>query len=223
MSVPGGRRVFAPITLFALLALACPATDPGASSVSLAPTPSPWVPSGSPSPADEIPGPVDVNYHHRTKVEHYRVNGSTTGQIYAQIQQRGPGRYAGEASSQLTYDPLGEYAPSGRCHLKRVVVNLDVTLTLPRWHAPAGASGATRAYWNRTSTVLERHERGHEKIYERYARRLVHELTDVRAAVSCAKLYRRADDRADRVFSALNRANRRYDSVTDHGLDQAAG
>lgn len=205
------------LTLALAAASAC--TSP-----STAPTPTPEQPSASGTPGTgEVAAPkVRVDYRPKVRVERYRVQGATPAELFGEMQRLGPGPWIGEAAWQTSYDTLGDYDESGRCQLERIIVRVDVTLTLPEWKAPSAASAATRAYWRRTVSTLERHEIGHQRLVESFGRRLVRDLKDIDSAISCAKLYDRHDRTADRVFRDLNRANRRYDARTRHGLNQSA-
>jgi predicted secreted Zn-dependent protease len=166
---------------------------------------------------------VRVDYHPKVSVKSYVVHGTSASAIFDEIRKRGPGPWAGEAAWQISYDTVGDYSDtSSRCRLQRVIVHTDITLTLPRWDPSGTPDLGARSYWRNTSATLERHERGHQRLVEQASQRLVRELSRIRSALSCGQLYDRGDHVANRVFSDLNRANRRYDAITDHGLNQSA-
>ncbi|MFN3596871.1 MAG: DUF922 domain-containing protein [Rubricoccaceae bacterium] len=160
----------------------------------------------------------------RAQTVYYDVEGSTEADLLAQLRARGP-RWEGEAFFGLTRAEYGfthgyrEHA--GRCALAAPEVELRVTITLPRWQAPAGAAPALRQRWDRFAQALAAHEDEHRRIAEQGGERLRAALARVEAP-ACAGAGAEARRLAEAIGAETQRAHERYDAQTGHGRTEGA-
>jgi predicted secreted Zn-dependent protease len=168
-----------------------------------------------------VPAPAGVR--ETRKYERYVVHGATTEALTAQMEALGPQRGSDEIVPALTRSERGAsltYQSSGReCRISGVTVTLNVTIILPVWDIPRGASPALRAEWDRFLGALERHELGHRAIALGGAERLADALDHLHGR-SCDALHTAAEY-ASRDEAAATRAQQiAYDDSTHHGLTQ---
>ena len=178
-------------------------------------------PSAAASPERGRPPRLKAKLERDFDVDSYRVTGTTPSAVFASIRRNGPGRWSGRAEWSITYSTQGELV-NDRCYLAEAKVEVQVTLILPEWDRPPGASGEAAAAWRYTSEPLERHERGHQRLALNAGKELLRELSRLRRASDCSELYRRENKIYRRVYLASKRDQRNYDARTDHGLNQSA-
>jgi predicted secreted Zn-dependent protease len=168
-----------------------------------------------------IPAPAGVRETRR--YERYVIRGATTEALAAQMEALGPQHGTDEIAPALTRSERGAsltYQSDSRgCRISGVTVTLGVTIILPVWDIPRGASPAMRAEWDRFLGALERHELGHRAIALAGARKLAEALSGLRGR-SCDALHTAAEY-ASRDEAAATRAEQiAYDDSTHHGLTQ---
>ena len=137
-------------------------------------------PRAVPTPTPVAAAGLSIAGHER----YYVVTGSTVEALRDAMRRHGPKDHDGGRRDALTvWDMEWAYRTrhtAGGCELRDLRVTLNVTIMLPRWTPPAGASARLVRSW---STFLERvqvHEAGHKAIAEQSARDLVAALSSLR-------------------------------------------
>lgn len=198
----------------------------GACRASAAPSPT-AAPSHSPktSPLTSTPptiasaSPKPPQLHVTQQVETYLVSGRTTAQVDRQIDQRGPGRFAGLTSYVTTWQTSSVPTDNG-CQLVSPRVEMRITITLPR--AAASIPSQTRGYIGSLIARLRAHENGHVRLARENGRRTLAALAVLRGQTypTCARMRAEADRVATHEVHRGQVVQRRYDERTDHGLTQ---
>jgi predicted secreted Zn-dependent protease len=196
---------------FAVLFLGAGCAAPSARPL---PAPVPAVPPRS----SARPAGLSIATHERS----YDVTGTTVAELRDAIRRLGP-QEQGQAADALTVWDLewtyAERRSGDGCALRDIRVSLSVTMTLPRWDAPADAPAPLVAAWRQYLDHVKIHEAGHRAIAEQYAHRLLSALTRLRAG-SCDAVWDAASRTAARVNAEGQARNRAYDVETKSGQTQ---
>lgn len=173
------------------------------------------------SPAFDLGTPprgVDVD----SRLQHYDVTAASLQEIRRAIQQRGPrlGNRTWGAATTWNYSWSYQYERHGvACELRRVVVRVRTSVTLPRWTPTAEPDSALSAWWQQYSTGLTQHEHGHAIRAVDFAGEMARALEGMIAS-SCDALGRQARAEFERRLEAANARQREYDRSTMHGATQ---
>jgi predicted secreted Zn-dependent protease len=155
------------------------------------------------------------------RVESFDIHGNTARQLRDDLTRRGP---VGETG--IPGDAYTEYRIAwkfsmrmndGVCRVDNVVVDLDVTMQLPRWVPPAGTSPQLVDTWKRFSRDLRAHEDGHYRLAMAAAEEVRRKLQARIRAPSCDRLKAKLNDRANDVLREYRERQHRYDLDTDYG------
>jgi predicted secreted Zn-dependent protease len=160
----------------------------------------------------------------RFATDRYRVDGGTETEVLRSLLAHGP-RHGGDVFFGLTASQADlryhtETSAAG-CALVDVVVDLDVTVTLPRWRRPPGAPRALRRSWDRFLAALSRHEAEHRRIAVENAEALHAAVAGLRRP-TCAAVTEAARRRVARHQTEAAAAHRRFDAETGHGRTEGA-
>jgi predicted secreted Zn-dependent protease len=152
------------------------------------------------------------------------VAGRSQADLLAAMQRWGPvwegRRFFGLTNTELRY-AYRHVSGGGRCHPDRVVVTLNVAVTLPRWGIPRGTPYALERDWRHFERALRGHEDGHRRLAEEEAAALRRVLIALRAP-ACDGLDAEAGQAARALRARYADAHREYDRRTDHGRAQGA-
>jgi predicted secreted Zn-dependent protease len=160
------------------------------------------------------------------RVEYFDIHGATARELRADLTRLGP---VGETG--IPGDAYTEYRiawrfsmrfKNGVCRAEDVVVDLDVTMRLPRWSPPAGVAAQLIETWDRFNEVLREHEDGHHEIAIAAAREVRHKLRARARAASCEALKNKLNTAAGEVLGKYRNRQRDYDRETDFGRAQGA-
>jgi predicted secreted Zn-dependent protease len=155
------------------------------------------------------------------RVESFDIHGITARQLRDDLTRRGP---VGETG--IPGDAYTEYRIAWRfsmrmnegiCRVENVVVDLDVTMQLPRWNPPAGVSPPLIDTWKRFSKVLREHEDGHHRLAIAAAQEVRRKLQGRVRAPSCERLKVKLNERANDVLREYRERQHQYDLDTDYG------
>lgn len=113
------------------------------------------------------------------------------------------------------------YSRPAWCRTSDPRVAVRVTVTLPDWDPPAGASATSRARWAAFRTALVLHERAHVANIERAAHEVMAMLRVIEAP-TCAALEVATDEAGERILARARAWDRAYDRLTGHGATQGA-
>ncbi|MCC7117295.1 MAG: DUF922 domain-containing protein [Anaerolineales bacterium] len=177
-------------------------------------------------PADTSPRPTDNEFVTVNRItlddatmDFYDVNGATESELRDSMNALHPSDpyNPGQSYDALTnwyvswtWDGYGQET----CDLESAVVQYEITVTFPRWNAPADASPELIKKWNRYTESLARHEKGHvDSVIEYYPK--------VEQAIQNATCST-AEAAAQTVMAELQTVNNAYDADTAHGDTQGA-
>lgn len=153
----------------------------------------------------------------KTRTTHYRIRARKFSDVSRQMLRRGPtlGRNGRRvwATSRRDYDWRLEYLRQrGKCSVKRAIVRMKITYTLPRLENEKRVSRRFRSKWQRVYKILSSHERAHGRNYRTFATHLANALKKMAPQSSCYEL-RRAGKRLDKkLHRQSTRRNRRFDN-----------
>ncbi len=173
---------------------------------------------GGASSADESPvfTIIDVNT--------YEVRGRNEREILASMRAGGPktegSDFFGLTETQLAYRYWKKQGEA-ECSLYQIRIDINVTITLPRWDAPSDTPYELRRDWRRFESALRRHEDGHREIAEWGAREVYDALANLRTP-TCAGIDAAARTAAQRVREMGEERQHRFDQQNGHGRTQGA-
>ena len=157
-------------------------------------------------------------------VDYFTVTGTTARALSAEIDAKGPVGEDGRRSDGYTHWAMswtfGFDSNDAGCTASRVVVDLDIHMTLPRWSAPPGTDAELLSRWNRYLAALRIHEDGHRNRAEAAARDMRQALLQEGTAPDCDALRNRLDSRANALLDDLRKRQKAYDRDTAFGLKQ---
>jgi len=159
-------------------------------------------------------------------LEYFTITGTTVQALRADLDAKGTVGEDGRRSDGYTrwaidwnFDTV---ASPGSCTTSRVVVDLVIHMTLPRWYPPTGTNPDLVAQWNRYSAALRLHEDGHRYRAEAAAGDIRRLLALARGPADCGALRQQLNSRGIERLDALRRSQSGYDRDTRRGETQGA-
>jgi predicted secreted Zn-dependent protease len=157
-------------------------------------------------------------------IEYFSIEGDTSRELSAEIDAKGPVGDNGLRSDGYTrwfinwrFDMQSD---ATGCTASRIVVDLAVRMTLPRWQPPRSADPALVTRWNRYLSALRIHEDGHRFRAEAAAGDVRRALQRERGAADCRTLENRLNARANALLDELRTRQDAYDRETQSGRKQ---
>jgi predicted secreted Zn-dependent protease len=155
-----------------------------------------------------------------SRIDFYDIPGSTVSALRADITRSGPRvedrSWAGSTNWYARWHwEYDRHGISG-CALRRVRVDLDAVMLLPRWTPSDAFDREVLGWWTEFSAGLAEHERGHVLIAIDGARDIVRALESATAG-TCDQLANNANSAARLVLDRVNRRQVQFDAVTGHG------
>jgi predicted secreted Zn-dependent protease len=157
--------------------------------------------------------------------ETYDVAGETTRELRRDLDRKGPlvdgHRYDARTRWYVCwrFDLLPE---GGGCRVARPRIDLEITMTLPRWRRPRGAAAGLVERWESYLAALRDHEDGHVDVGDQAARAVEAALSDRPARPDCGSAESEANDAAQAEIARAQQEDLRYDRETSHGATQGA-
>jgi predicted secreted Zn-dependent protease len=102
-----------------------------------------------------------------------------------------------------------------------VKVGAHIVTSLPLWQPSTNANVTLVSKWRTFMTNLTLHEAGHAALDKLYAQQLANQLANL-PAMDCALVASTVKSVVSANVAALNQANDRYDTTTNHGATQGA-
>ena len=156
------------------------------------------------------------------RVQHYDVSAASLNELRRGMAALGPrleGR-AFQAAAQTHFRWTYQYARRGTgCELRRVRVQLETTITFPRWNPTAQPDSSLLEWWQQFNAGLMEHERGHAMISVETARDIVKALEGM-SGLGCEVLRNRANAEGQRLLNRSQESQSEYDRATRHGAIQ---
>ncbi len=152
----------------------------------------------------------------KTRTKHYNFRATRFRDISRQMLRRGPqfgvhGRRVW-ATSRRDYQWKLEFKRQhGKCSVKRALVKMRITYTMPRLENEKRISPRFLSKWKQVYKILHRHELTHGRNYMTFARHLTSGLQKLAPRKNCFEL-RRAGKRLDKkLHRQSTRRNKRFD------------
>lgn len=151
----------------------------------------------------------------RIKTTYYTISGRSAEGLEQQLALRGPrmqDRRRALASAHLKFDPVVRYGrDGGRCAVQSVRVDVDATMTLPKWRERTRVKGELARYWDSFASFARSHEETHVRIAEAHAVEMERAIRALKPTRNCHVLTRRIDGQIAQVMKKHNRAQDRFD------------
>jgi predicted secreted Zn-dependent protease len=157
-------------------------------------------------------------------IEYFTVVGNTARQLSAEIDAKGPIGDNGLRSDGFTRWSIEWHfdleSDADGCGVRRVTVDLDIRMLLPRWTPPPSTDPSLRASWSRYLSALRLHEDGHRFRAERAARDIRRAAQRARRMRDCAALTEQLNSTANALLAGLRAQQAAYDRDTGFGRKQ---
>ncbi|MBU1670712.1 MAG: DUF922 domain-containing Zn-dependent protease [Actinobacteria bacterium] len=153
--------------------------------------------------------------------EYYDVTGRTSTDLITAMETGGPEGYWAYTHWYVDYEYPGEKTAAGY-RTGPVAVAADVTVILPRWNPPPGASPELVSRWERMVRAVRTHEEGHRDIGFSTGQRLLEALEALPPHSSRDALDLAAGNAAGAIIGEGQARDASYDAETDHGESQGA-
>lgn len=137
------------------------------------------------------------------KISNYSVKGATLEEVSDAISGR-------EEAGKVDWKPSYKCAEGDDGKLSSCTVTVPITMELPKWSPPSGASAAVKKEWERFEKCLRAHEDGHVDLVKEAFEGLAEKMLEGSKA-DAAKTFKQACD-------DLQKASDKYDADTDHGM-----
>ena len=158
------------------------------------------------------------------RVEYFDVSGSSAQELRADLSRLGPvadNGVRGDAYTRWRIAWKFDLTERGKvCIAGNFSVDLTVTMILPRWTPPAGASADLVGLWDRYSTALRYHEDGHHRIATAAADEVMRRLQAAARGEGCKALENKLKTLVDEVLAEYRVRQADYDRETDSGRAQ---
>lgn len=157
---------------------------------------------------------------------YYNIYGWTPTQLNNQISQCGPktdeGSFAGITTSWYSWDYQYDQKEDGTCAIKNLAIGVQVVIYYPKWVQPADAPPTTASWFQKYISGLEIHENVHKKHTLDAGQTMLNRVSAVPAQPTCGELNAQIKIAGDNVVKEVGALDKRYDDVTNHGLQQDA-
>ncbi len=159
------------------------------------------------------------------RVESYDVEGGTAGELRRDLDRKGPlfdGRRYDARTRWYVRWHFDLLPTGGGCRVARPRVDLEVTLTLPRWRRPLSAPASLVERWQRYLAALRGHEDGHVAVGDEAARAIERLLSGRPVQEDCGSAESEANAAAQAEIARARQEDLRYDRETGYGATQGA-
>jgi len=159
------------------------------------------------------------------KTNYYNVGGATFQAIRQSLNYMHP--WKGQSSMDGLTDWRIEWhytvqAASDGCRCASFTTRTTITITLPRWIAPAEATPEVRTAWTNYITALGKHELGHAQLALAAAAEQQRQVGALGAQPNCPAMNNKINETARKVLEEFRAKDRDYDRTTEHGAKQGA-
>lgn len=159
------------------------------------------------------------------RIAFYRVEGSNTRELWAQIQQFGPRdantgkRYAACTQWHVVWTYRFRSDSTG-CRLEDIAVSDSTVRTLPQWVNEGRMDASLRSRCDQSVAELREHGAGHRQNGLLAAQLVRDILANAPPQPNCHVLDAQASAAAHDAIRRSNQADRDYDVRTEHGVKQ---
>ncbi len=106
-----------------------------------------------------------------------------------------------------------------KCAITKVETTLKLKYTMPQLRS---ANPEIKTIWANWYPNLEKHEKGHGKLAKEIANEIDRKLLAISPEANCSALKISGNKLAYKLMDKLKKANKKYDSTTNHGETQNA-
>jgi predicted secreted Zn-dependent protease len=155
---------------------------------------------------------------------YYNVMGATIRDIHESLAQARPWKNKSSMDGQTQWHVEWRFnvAPAGSiCRCTFFTTTTTITVTLPRWTAPANAAAEVKTNWQRYITALGQHEAGHAQLALDAAAGLEKQNKTAESG-DCDSLRRKINSQCNATIEEYRRREKDYDERTRHGVTQGA-
>jgi predicted secreted Zn-dependent protease len=203
------------------LVTATPAATPSTASISCT------VPANPSTPKVDlktIEGSNGITLLQRIETKTYAVAGCNAEDIASSLRrattQSSAGRYEVGVTSSTTRYSYKYQEQGGSCRLNGASIVAEITVLLPELPNTQGVSQDTMARWQGFMAALRIHEQGHVDIILKSAGVIKSTFENATQSMPCNQLETTLKGAVQRETDVANAANERYDSTTNHGVNQ---
>jgi len=148
--------------------------------------------------------------------EYYEVTGSSVEEIRRSLRAGAAEAIGGNAVGYHRWNVRWSYqyqeTPLG-CEVTEIDIDLESTITLPRWRDRGSSDSSLVAYWDAYLGALRSHEYCHRVLAYQQANELFRMLRRFRSP-SCGLLRPDADATGQRILEKYRQANQEYDGAS---------
>ncbi|MBS0432724.1 MAG: DUF922 domain-containing Zn-dependent protease [Proteobacteria bacterium] len=160
------------------------------------------------------------------RVVYYDISASTGRQLIHEMETRGPldpqgKRVPAYTIWHVTWNYRYQSGPES-CKLTDLTVEVDGTMTLPRWVDSGTAPKSLVQSWQSMMAALRVHEDGHYAHGVEAAREIAALREATPPAADCASLQRQFNAEATSILDKYAALDAKYDQDTRHGQTQGA-
>jgi len=149
---------------------------------------------------------------------YYAVSGATFRELRTDIAQKRPWKSDNDGYTNWKLDwSFTTLSSDSDCQLQSFQTKTAITITVPRWIAPADVDPEFREKWNAYFRALLAHEDGHKRIALAAANELRKRIKDLSSAPTCAELQAALNRTANQVINEFKEREKAYDIRTNHG------
>jgi predicted secreted Zn-dependent protease len=155
---------------------------------------------------------------------YYNVTGASIREIYQSFAQARPWKNKSGMDGQTEWHVEWRFnvAPAANgCRCTFFTTETRITMTLPRWTAPANAPAEVKTNWQRYITALGQHEAGHAQIALDAAAQMERQNRSAEGG-DCESLRRTITSQSNATLEEYRRREKEYDERTRHGAAQGA-
>lgn len=145
-------------------------------------------------------------------IRHYDVWGADVGELKNAIRASAPlgGRAFGLTNVKI--NPQFAYLQHDNgCVTANVVVDLDITVTLPKWLKDRPVPAALNGQWVNLEATVRDHEMQHVEIAQDFAARIEQVIAEAESGESCATLEQELTAKVQRLQAAHRVAQKLFD------------
>lgn len=156
---------------------------------------------------------------------YYAVTGASIREIHQSLRQNRPWRKTSQTDAYTRWNVTWSFyvSPGGdKCRLTSFSTRTTVTITLPRWEAPADAPEEVRTAWSRYIAALGNHEAGHGQFAVAAAGEMQKRVRESGEDSDCSALKQKINSLAESIVQQYRNREKEYDERTKHGATQGA-
>jgi predicted secreted Zn-dependent protease len=151
-------------------------------------------------------------------IEHFEIRANSVQELRAEFDGKFNGAMA-HTFGRVRYRFETERR-DGMCRVTTFRAQCDAKIRLPRWYDVDKAPKELQDWWKKAYEGLREHEFVHADICLQVARDTEWAARKIQPKQFCGSLSEEVERAADSVIASMDRRQREYDRITDHGRKQ---